>query len=522
MSSTAPPYAVAPFSFATQGFNGGINIRDSPDQLQPGDLWKCENVVFDNAGGLAKRLGERTTGPVGVGTERIISAYTFYRPGSNPQVLVHTSAGKMYYTSDVTATAITWTQVVAGLSTTVPAAFETQNSKVYFAEGTLLGSWDGTTYAAVGGAPSGIYYLRTWKDTMWATTTGNPDRLYSSAAGDPGTWPALNYVDILHGDGDSLTCLASDGLFLVAFKRRRAQVVYDPASFANRTADFEKGCESHFSVVHMEDKMYYLSRLGVCWWQGDSSSRLISYKIDPLFRPGNLNLSALGNVFAYQLNDRCGWALPEAGSSVPTLTIEYYPRLGQVYQISGNIGPGPWSMHRLNATAFTTVRQGTIEQLFGGSNTANILLWIFSPDGTDNGATIVSTVQSGALSLGSPTLTKYLRRVKVVGRGKFSFQVKRNYEVGPTVTAPVNLLNSYDLWGGGNWGAGNWGISSDVQQQVINLDVYGKAFSIAITDSETATGLQNFPMGSKLNVLTVGEWAIYNLAFDCQTLGLRG
>jgi hypothetical protein len=510
----------------SQGWQGGINIRDAVEQMQPNELRRAENVVYDAAGGVTKRLGSRGMGPIGSAGDRIISCYTFYLPTTTPgqpQVLAHTSAGNLYYTTDVTANPIVWTLIVGGLSTTTPCAFETQNSNCYFAEGTQFGQWDGTTYTKITAAPGGAYMLRVWKDTMWLATTANPDRLYSSSAGDPTTWPAANYVDILHGDGDIMTCLASDGLFLIVFKRRRTQVVYDPGTLANRTADFEKGCESHFSVVHMEDKLYYLSRTGVCWWQGDSSSRLISYKIDPLFNPLVLNLAAMRNVWAYQLGDRCAWAIPEAGSSQVSVIIEYYPRFGPIYQISGNIGPGPWSMHRIPATCYTTVRQGSTEAIFGGASNANQLLWIFSPDGTDNGAMFQGLVETAPIDFGNPIFTKYLRRAKLLGRGKFQFQLKKNYSVGTFWSLPIDMTALIDQWGGGTWNDGtSWGTESDVQERIVNIDGYGRAFSVVILDSEIATGYTQMPLGSVVHQLTLGEWALYGVAFDATLLGLRG
>jgi hypothetical protein len=505
----------------SQGFQGGINMRDAIDQLAPNDLVRCENVVYDAAGGLAKRTGTRSMGTFGVGADRVLSTYTFYRGASNPQVLIHTSAGKMYYTTDVTANPITWTQITTGLSTTVPASFETMLSKCYFAEGTVLGQWDGAAYSTIAGAPAGITFLRVWKDTMWAAGSSNVDRLYSSSAGDPTTWPGANFVDIMKGDGDKITCLASDGLFLVVFKQRRTQVVYDPALFSNRTADFEKGCESHFSVVHMEDKMYYMSRLGFCWWQGDSSARLISYKIDPLFTPGVLNLSALNLVYAYQLNDRCGWAIPEAGSSVPSLIVEYYPRLGQVYQISGNIGPGPWSFHRMPVQNFTTVRQGTSEALYGGHPSTNKFMWVFSPDGTDDGATFNSKVETAALNFGQPVMWKYFRRMTLVGRGKFNLQVKRNYRTDILVNKTVDMNAGSATWNNGNWNNGAWGPDSVVKRKLINQDIYCVALSVVITDSEVNVASVPFPVGSKDASLTQGEWALFQVAFDGFLLGIR-
>lgn len=509
-------------AFPTAGFQGGLNLRDAPDQIAPNELQQVENVVYDNAGGLAKRLGSRNQGTFGAGADRVLSTYTFYRPNLNPQVLIHTTAGKMYYTTDVTANPIVWTQITTGLSTTQPAAFETQNSNCYFAEGTVLGQWTGAAYSTIAAAPAGICFLRVWKDTMWAAGNTNPDRIYSSSAGDPTTWPALNFVDIMHGDGDKITCLASDGLFLIGFKQHRTQVLTDPALFTNRTADFEKGCESHFSVVHMEDKMYYLSRLGICWWQGDSSSRLISYKIDPLFSPALLNLSSLNLAYAYQLNDRCGWVLPEAGQSVPSVIIEYYPRLGPIYQISGNIGPGPWTIHRLPISTFTTVRQGATEAIFGGNPNANKFMWIFSPDGEDDGVPFASIAQSASFNFGSPVIWKYFRRCTVVGRGKFNLQFRRDFQQGIYQTYIVDLNAVDDTWNVGVWNSGFWGPDSNLKRKQVSVDLYAVELSIVISDAEIVTGVQQINVGSNAHKVTVGEWAVMELAFDGFALGIRG
>ena len=508
----------------TPGFGGGLNIRDAEDQVAPDELRRAENVVYDAKGGVAKRLGTRSQGTFGASSELAISTYTFYRPGAgNPQVMLHTNAGKLYYTNDPTASPVVWTLIIGGLSTTVPCAFETQNSKCWLCEGTVYAAWDGTTYTTYPGAPP-MNFLCTWKDTMWGASFANPDRVYSSAAGDPSSWPALNYVDILHGDGDRIMGINSDGLFLIVGKRKRIQVIYDPSLFANRTADYEKGVESHFSFVHMEDKLYYLSRLGVCWWQGDTSARLISYKIDPLFRPELLNLGALGSTWAYQLNDRCGWAVAEVGSSVPTLIIEYYPRLGPIYQISGNIGPGPWTMHRMPVSTFCTYRLGSIEQLFGGHPTTNKFMWVFSPDGTDDGATFSSTVQSASMDFGDPVNWKYFRRIKLVGRGSFKMCLRRNFQNSDYYCKTVTLTTPSDLWDSADdlFGIGLWGSSSPpLHEFMFGTDVYGRVFSIYITDTNTTTTTFPVPVGSVDRNVTLGQWALLEATFDGFLIGLR-
>jgi hypothetical protein len=357
---------------------------------------------------------------------------------------------------------------------------------------------------------------------MWAAGIANPDRVYSSSAGDPTAWPAANWVDILHGDGDYISSLASDGLYLIVAKHRRIQVITDPALFTNRTADWEKGAESHFGWLHLEDKLYFLSRLGVCWWQGDSSARLISFKIDPLFDPHILDFSQLWKAQGYQIGSRAGWAVTEAGSSVQNnLVLEYYPRLGPIYQISGNIGPGPWSMHRMPVSTFTTVRQGTTESLYGGNPGANKVMKCFDSVGTDDGLSFVGLVEGAPMSLDSPILTKYLRRMSVVGMGKMIIQLKRDYRQGVYKTVPVDFTASSEIWNVGIWNTGLWGPDPIIRKHIFDLDAYVEVVSLCVTDSDTVAGQNVLPMGSKDVQVTSGSWALYQVTFDATVLGIR-
>src|SRR5580765_7030254 len=90
---------IQPIQARSQGYDGGVNIRESISQLAPNELRKGENGILDERGGFSKRLGCISHGLFGVSTDRIISAYTFYRGTLLPQVLIHTSGGKVYYTN---------------------------------------------------------------------------------------------------------------------------------------------------------------------------------------------------------------------------------------------------------------------------------------------------------------------------------------------------------------------------------------------------------------------------------------
>jgi len=515
--------AVAEIAATSQGYAGGVNIRDSIQLLQPNEARIMENGILDERGAFTKRLGVMDHGPVGAGgTEYVLSMYTFYRAGTNPQVLVHTTAGRLLVTNDPSVVPVVWTAAATGLSTTVPLSFETFNSFCYFGNGVdSYARWDGTAYTTFPSAPKGKYH-RLYKDAMFISgITGLPDRVYQSAKADAETWPSANWVDITHGDGDQVTALATDGLNLIIFKLRRHMIIYDPTNFANRIIDFDKGCESHFSVVAFEGELMFLSRQGICRYLGDSPSQVISGKVDPLFDPAVVNFAQLSKVTSYAFGSRVGWAIPEVGASGPTMQLEYYPRLGQPTMF-GTQGTGPFVMHRMPVMAFARVRTGATEYLYGGHNSTSNFLHLFAPVGTDVGKTFSATLESGALDFGEPTRTKYLRRVRFLGRGQCNFVVKRNFVADSYKTIPLDMSGAIDTWNASEkWGVGLWGGETLFQEAKAHPDAYGRYFQFMFTDSSTVIGKKEMDIGSKIYMLDAGEWSVYLYTINADLLGVR-
>lgn len=520
-------------------FIGGLNVRDPINLLAPNDLIRCQNVIYDSLGGLAKRQGLIDHGPYPDGMIAL-NTYPFIRGnGQTPHLLVHTTGGNLYYAADPTVDGGTfgWTLITDTLDPDKPASFETFGGICYFCEGSEYSAWDGVTYTNYPDAPVASY-CRVWQDTMWlAGDPLNPDTLYASTPGDPTTFDPLAFVKILEGDGDEITGLFDDGQFLCVGKLKRIQVVFDPALFSNRTADFEKGLESHFSVVHLEDKLFYMSRLGICMWQGDAPSRLISYKVDRLFAPDIIDFSkTIRHAHAYTHNGACGWILPETNppddADGKSLILEYYPRFGPVYPISGNIGPGPWVMHRMGVSCFATLRpteRPTLgvdnEVLYAGGTTADKYYQMFAPIGTDDGDAYKAVAQTAFLDFGDPMNQKYLRRMRVVGRGKFNFQIKREFSNAAYQTKQIDLTPTgvTGQWGTGVWGTGLWASVdlNNIQSALVQLDAYGRVFSFYISDFEDDDGDQAIPIGENDAIIAAGQWAFYETTIDATLLGLR-
>jgi len=497
------------------------------NELAPTEVRVAENGFFDERGGFTKRLGCKNLVGVGGAAARIISTYVFNRGAPNPQFLIHTSEGRVYYTNDPTAASVVFTELGSGgWSTTQPMSWEQFAGKVYFCEGShTLASWDGTTYtASVAGAPAGKY-LRLWKDAMWVSGVVNqPDRVYSSAALDPTTWPVANWVDIRKGDGDFVRALATDGLYLIVGKRNTGSIITDPALFYNHTFDFDKGIESHWSVITFEGSIFYLTRRGIAQWQGDSPANLISYKVDPLFDPRVINVDRLEFAWAFVFRQRICWSVAEVGSNVPTMQITYWPRLAELTAL-GIRGLGPWSLDRIPISAGSMWRYQNIVRLFAGATGSNGFWWVYAEStGTDDGVPFSAILETQPYDFSVPLLTKYIRRIRVLGRGRFNIQVRRNYESGVCYTYPIDLHWLEDNWSiTDQWNAPGdiWGQLSNIQEATVNPDVYVRSVSLIFRDTNPDPGYLQLPVGSKIYTLSSGQWSVLAATIDGYALGLR-
>jgi hypothetical protein len=516
------------WSLRTQGWAGGANSRDAFNFMTADQSRPIENMVLNERGGGQKRLGCESHGTFGVDADRALSMYTFYRTDANPpQILMYTSAGTLYYTTNPVDPLATWTQIATGLSTSVPFSYETFNSKVYMGNGIdAYCSWDGATYTTYPSAPKGKF-VRLWKDTMWISGVTNlPDRVYSSAPGDAETFPVAGYVDVSRGDGDVVRALATDGQFLIVGKRDRTITIYDPNTLANRVVDYEKGFESHFGVAELESEIYFVSRRGICRYLGDSPSQIISDMLDPMFDPQVVALNRLIFSTAYAFENRVGFAISEVGTSYNTVVVEYYPRLGPLTAF-GTRSLGPFSYHRMPVQCFAKWRWQGDDILVAGHNNANKFLRLFANVGVDDGKPFKAVMQTPFFDLNDAMNVKYLRRLRLLCSGKFNLFIYRNYDTSIYRTIPVDATAIQDWWDIQDdiWDSANqvWGHDQNIKDILkTNIDAYGRCFSFRFEDaSETTTNVHNVWVGDNNAVLPMGEWAIYQLAGEGSMLGHR-
>lgn len=486
----------------------GLDLRSSPGEVKPNQARRLLNMVLLERGGAVKRLGSEARATIGTTGDRILNLHTFEREGVAPELIIHLSDGTIRTSTDLSS----FTTRASSKSTTAPYMFETFNNKVYMTNGVNdYASWNGTTFTDHTTLPKGTF-LKSWKDAMWVGgVTGALDTIHISAAGNAESFPGPNTVIIGRGDGKPNVTLWPDGETLIVFQRDGIYAIYDPVDYFNRLVDAEKGCESRFGVVETEGAIFFLSRHGVCIYNGDQNSIKISEDIDPLFDSKILNFQHLDKSYAYRIGNQVGWSVPEVGQTTPNLQIEMYP------YYEGR----PFTVHRMPMRCATIWRKDTEERLLYGRRDANKLLEAFRTIGTDDGTSFSGLYETGFTDMEAPMLNKYLRWMRVYGRGKFFVNIKRDYEVGLSSSTFVDYSAVPDTWGDGLWGSGVWGPNSVYMEKGFHPDVYGYSFAFQFTDAETTVSTREVDVGGTTVLREAGQFGVYSLNAHSIRMGDR-
>jgi len=520
------------------GFGGGVFMFNNPSSDQ---AFNISNMIIDPDGRAYKRQGAGYQSRIPPLGKQVMSMFSWYRFGNPTQILAHGEDGHLYYSTDM----VNWTDGGSGLSTTEPASFTVGYSAgggsvtalnapaVYIADGAKLWRWSGSVLlditAALGSPPPplpGIVprYVLWWKDTLWVATgknSPNPEYLCGSGAGNADTFPATTFVRIGTGDGDYITALFTASQELVVSKRRRTFMVVSASTLENRVSDYEKGCESHFSVAKFDAEVYYLTRFGVARYVKDAPAQIVSDNIQPLFSTIFLNLAQLERCHVYRVHHKIGWTLVRQGQTLPDFQIEYYPQYPRQ----------PWTFHRMQAQTFVTLRD-TQEKLYfahTGPNDPRIYEAFQLAASTDDGTFFQGLIQSVWTDLGDPINRKYLRAIRLWGDGKFHVQVKkdRRDDAGQLMTADLNPPQP--LWNdpGDKWDPNDeWGSKGSIGSDIVYPDQYGRQFSVLFFDLDDIPPTEGTPKPRRgvadLTYTHPRGWSILEATLELVQMGELG
>lgn len=462
-------------SLLIDDFSGGLNLRDSPNQVAPNETSFANNWTLDERGSIVRRKGH--TNVVALPGTNFTNADIFYSEALNLWLCARTSAGTYRLFSrpgDLSgswtdrgqiASAVTARAVFADWPGATPYAIILTN--VADATNGGLYTLDSTPTLTKRFATQGVA-IAVWQNKVWFATTGAgfEVRIYFSPVGDPTTWTSS--IDLRDKDASPLTALGVAGGALVAFKKRSTYRINDSSNGAYSTIDTAAGCVNPRAVVGLEGRLYAWGVDALYECDGVGRLKNVADKLRPLFTGMPIVAQALVVGGVYQ--DR----LLFGGTTISPVSqnnlVEIDPRIG-------------WGMEH----AFASVSQNNLSSLASQTGTLygaiidgdNLFSMFTATAGADDGTVFQSQWLTPWMLPNSGMLAR-LSRLRVQGL----------IQSGSSAVLELSLRKGWDSSTGDVFDITSALLgSSGLQQRATDLQSLGHsdAFAVLLT-AKTATG----------------------------------
>ena len=444
-----------------QSFTGGLNLRDSYEQMEGNQSYDLRNVIFDVRGGVRSRPG---FGAFATGTTRFDSLAPFYTTGGIKHLV--TGAGNRLEVFD--AAGLSVASSVSTAPTASPHRFVRYGSSadqgVYAANGTdQARKWSGTAWstptilpAVTGVPPTGKFLTVTpWDNRMVnACRSGGSDGDNASSVRFsepllPDTWLSYNWVDLSPGDGERIMGVCSFDNYVIVFKESRFFVFYGTSvrpddgtpEFSYRAVEAGVGLAASNALCVAPDGVYFLAKNGVYRTNGGLPV-LVSSLIESVFTGGTpslysgtaINQAEIGKATMVYFNQQVYLSVPTV-TSVNSSLFVYDLRVQA------------WTVWDIGAAALCAFSVGSQPELvFAYSAGANTVGRISTAYTTDAGTAIASWIKLAFSNLGS-SAHKTIRESKVWGNGSVRFSIADDFGSANNVSE-VAFATSTDTWAG--------------------------------------------------------------------------
>lgn len=507
-------------------FSGGLNTRDSQNNLAPNESPDMMNVTLDERGGLVKRLGYQRDNSASILND--VPRNIFYWATAG-QLVFQIGERLWKRTAANTYSEIERAAGADAFTTDARATFADFNGSLYAlhpADGVL--KYTGTGNIAVVNATVKGQALAVWKNRLWAggpdSVNANPTRVWFSNLGNGDTWTtASDFNDIRDIGDEPVTALGlGQGLDegavpisgLLVMKRNSVHRIQDSATGAYTTLSGEAGAGGPLAVSSLHGLVCMVNDKGVWVTNGEEPPVNVSTKIETIFEPSALNLAQMSKWAMGTVHDRIVMSLSEAGSTENNFSLEYHPQIG--WFAAHSFAFNSYALHRKDdATLFalSTASNPNLVEVFVGGVDDKL------SDGT-GGSNIAARFQTAWLT---PAQHKHcrFRRVRLHGRGDFELLTRLDYSLGSDHLHHVDLSPPATArWDDGyNWDDGAlWGPTA--YQAHHDMYSHGVAMSISfeLREESGVTNLSREPL-SMLPAADVGGCAIYSLCIDYVPLG---
>lgn len=509
-------------------FDGGVNLRDAPTEVELSETPDCMNMTLDERGGAISRLGLSKLN--GASLLPATADFLYYSTVADA-VLAYVSTdagnGKLFKSTNG---GVTWSLVlgtfVAGAQAAI-ADFTGVNGPRVVVVTTLDGVYsfaaDLASNVHTAGGSANMTEVRgsaiaVWQNKCWVTgdiredTTHSRARVWFCVAGNEQQWTvASHFVDLRDVDAYQCTAIgAGQGMdvtgkpTLVVYKERSTYRINDSTTGSFTTLHNKgSGAASQKAVASNLGRICSINQQGIWVTDGLAVPIRVSDKLEPLFSAEGLNLGVLKSWSAAPYRDRIVFSLPRASSLTNNLVLEYHPAVGWTVPHKMNLGP---------MAIFTK----ETAKLFSVSSTGGQLYETFK-GGTDDGVAISARYQTPWVGVGGGDEAR-LRAMRVFGRGDPTVEVRTDFRSTGDAYPLVFDTGTGGLWGTGQWGTFAWGDPGYEGVADVPLDQVCKYVSLFFSDI-TSSNTFRTPLLGDGNALESGAWAVYGANLDHIFLG---
>jgi len=211
--------------FRQRDFTGGENRLLLPESLQPNQLQLAYNCIISADGLPETRSGKSIINTTPLPTTPT-SIHRFSTEAGVTKLLVQAGTVMYVATYDGSTQIGSFTSLATGLNAAKFRSASWKN-KLFLTNGVdNVKSYDGTTWADLGGSPPKSEVIKVYGGRMYLVDVANPNQLRFSDLENPIVWNALNLINIRSGDNDSIVGISPQSGGLVIFKNNSIWTLY--------------------------------------------------------------------------------------------------------------------------------------------------------------------------------------------------------------------------------------------------------------------------------------------------------
>lgn len=445
---------------STSSFVGGVNNISATKLLEATQGSEFINVDIDRVGNAVTRKGTSSVSATAVpeGSASIQGMF-YYDTGLINQIVIAKNRKIFWY--DGVVGSGSWTQDSSSYLTNASddvVNFAQLSDKLYFCDGVSdIKSFNGTTVASIpssANAPTGVKFLCSHTNRMFAVRTAEPDTIYVSdllSVEGSAAWSSIDSFRV-GGDGEPITGISSwTGFRLVVFKQNSTYVITtDPtaASIANWSIEIvsgDIGCVARNSVCQIGANIYWLSQDGVRSMQrilqgtDQEISEPLSKIIDSTIQ--EINRTYISKASAAYYKNRYILSVPIGTSITNNCSI--------VYNTVHKAWSGKWT--NFAANDFCHYTNNPSNCLVLATPSGSVLQWRewikddneVESDYQDSGASIRTSLTTREFTFGEMMSYKSLNNIEVQFYSSLAYcSISLINENGDTVTAFSNIDSS--------------------------------------------------------------------------------